>query len=208
MVDTWATVGSCAQIGRRVAPLRRRRDRRRARAAAEPPGDRRGRLLHRLARDRGGGRAGRARGAVLGARRRAHASTPIVDVTGSEAGDRRAGRVPPRGRGDPGIAAEARSPQEMLGVPLRARDRRSARRRPIARRRSTRHCASTACRCERALAVRSAAARSGGLGHPSGAALPVSERLHAVVAMGAARDRALRSGAGRGVRRQRPDHPR
>jgi 2,3,4,5-tetrahydropyridine-2-carboxylate N-succinyltransferase len=30
MVDTWATVGSCAQIGKHVPPLRRRRHRRRA----------------------------------------------------------------------------------------------------------------------------------------------------------------------------------
>ena len=34
MVDTWATVGSCAQIGKNVPHLRRRRHRRRARAAA------------------------------------------------------------------------------------------------------------------------------------------------------------------------------
>ena len=33
MVDTWATVGSCAQIGDERPPLRRRRHRRRARAA-------------------------------------------------------------------------------------------------------------------------------------------------------------------------------
>ena len=37
MVDTWATVGSCAQIGKRRAPRRRRRHRRRARAAGGAP---------------------------------------------------------------------------------------------------------------------------------------------------------------------------
>ena len=62
MVDTWATVGSCAQIGADVhlaggvgiggvlEPPRR------------TPGDRRGRRVHRLARDRHRGRAHRRRG--------------------------------------------------------------------------------------------------------------------------------------------------
>ena len=67
MVDTWATVGSGAQIGARRAPRRRRRHRRRARAAGRAAGDRRGRRVHRLALHRRRGRAHRARG---GARRR------------------------------------------------------------------------------------------------------------------------------------------
>lgn len=37
MVDTWATVGSCAQIGKKRSPLRRRRHRRRTGAAAGQP---------------------------------------------------------------------------------------------------------------------------------------------------------------------------
>ena len=61
MIDTWATVGSCAdrQAG---ASLGRCRHRRCARAAAGRPGRRRGRLLHRLAlhdRRRRAGAAGR-----------------------------------------------------------------------------------------------------------------------------------------------------
>ena len=49
MVDTWATVGSCAQIGKQRPYLGRRRDRRRARAAPGRSGDHRRRLLHRRA---------------------------------------------------------------------------------------------------------------------------------------------------------------
>ena len=59
MVDTWATVGSCAQIGADVHLVRRRRHRRRARAAAGRARDHRGRRVHRLARDRRRGRARR-----------------------------------------------------------------------------------------------------------------------------------------------------
>ena len=47
MVDTWATVGSCAQIGAQRPHFRRHRHRRRARAAPGRAGDHRGRLLHR-----------------------------------------------------------------------------------------------------------------------------------------------------------------
>ena len=72
MVDTWATVGSCAQIGEQRAPLRRRRHRRRARAAAGRAGDRRRRLHHRQPLHR---RRGRARRRRRRARRRA-ASSP------------------------------------------------------------------------------------------------------------------------------------
>ena len=67
MVDTWATVGSCAQIGKNVPPLRRRRHRRRAGAAAGQPDDHRGQLLHRRALRGGRGRHRRRRlGAVDG----------------------------------------------------------------------------------------------------------------------------------------------
>jgi 2,3,4,5-tetrahydropyridine-2-carboxylate N-succinyltransferase len=48
MIDTWSTVGSCAQIGKRVH-ISGRRHRRRARAAAGRSGHHRGRLLHRRA---------------------------------------------------------------------------------------------------------------------------------------------------------------
>ena len=60
MVDTWATVGSCAADRHECAPLGRRRYRRRARTAAGHPDHHRGRLLHRRPlRDRRG-RHGRA----------------------------------------------------------------------------------------------------------------------------------------------------
>ena len=52
MVDTWATVGSCAQIGADVHLSGGVGHRRRARAAAGAPGHRRGRRVHRLARGR------------------------------------------------------------------------------------------------------------------------------------------------------------
>ena len=61
MVDTWATVGSCAQIGKDVPPRGRRRHRRRARAARGAPGDHRGRRVRRLALRRRRGRAWSAR---------------------------------------------------------------------------------------------------------------------------------------------------
>ncbi len=67
MIDTWATVGSCAQIGKELSHFRRRRHRRRARTAAGGTGHHRGQLLHRRAlgsrrrRDRA-----RRRGAVDG----------------------------------------------------------------------------------------------------------------------------------------------
>ena len=59
MVDTWATVGSCAQIGAQRPPVRRRRHRRRARAAAGRAGHRRGRLPDRQPLHGRRGRAGR-----------------------------------------------------------------------------------------------------------------------------------------------------
>ena len=84
MVDTWATVGSCAQIGADVhlaggVGIG---------GVLEPPqaapGDRRGRRVPRLPLHRHRGRADR-RG--RGARRRTSsltASVPIIDVTGAE----------------------------------------------------------------------------------------------------------------------------
>ncbi len=61
MVDTWATIGSCAQIGTQLPYLGRRRHRRRARTAAGQPGHHRGQLLHRRAL-RSGRRRDRGRG--------------------------------------------------------------------------------------------------------------------------------------------------
>src|ERR1700748_1511339 len=66
MIDTWSTVGSCAQIGKRVhisggVGIGGGGDRRRARAAAGRARDRRGRLLHRRAQ-RGRRRRDRAQG--------------------------------------------------------------------------------------------------------------------------------------------------
>ena len=49
MVDTWATVGSCAQIGANVHLSGRRGDRRGAGARAGGAGDRGGRCVHRFA---------------------------------------------------------------------------------------------------------------------------------------------------------------
>jgi 2,3,4,5-tetrahydropyridine-2-carboxylate N-succinyltransferase len=54
MVDTWATVGSCAQVGKHCHTLRRCGHRWRARTAAGVADDHRGPLLHRCAL--GGGR--------------------------------------------------------------------------------------------------------------------------------------------------------
>ncbi len=65
MVDTWVTVGSCAQIGRQRASLGRGRDRRGAGADAGGADDHRGWLLRRRAL--GGGRGlHRARGVGAG----------------------------------------------------------------------------------------------------------------------------------------------
>jgi len=73
MVDTWATVGSCAQIGKNVH-LWGCRDRRRAGARTGRADDHRGRLLHRRAlRDRRGCRGrGRVRHLDGGVHRRQH----------------------------------------------------------------------------------------------------------------------------------------
>ena len=61
MIDTWATVGSCAQVGADCHISRRRRPRRRAGAVAGQPGHYRRRLLYRRALGGGGGRDRRAR---------------------------------------------------------------------------------------------------------------------------------------------------
>ena len=50
MVDTWATVGSCAQIGKKLSHIRRRRDWRRAGTLASWPSHHRRQLLYRRAR--------------------------------------------------------------------------------------------------------------------------------------------------------------
>ena len=100
MVDTWATVGSCAQIEERP-PLRRRRYRRRTRAARRAPGHHRGRRLHRIPVHRRRGCHVGAE-AVLGANVVLTASTPIVDVTGPEEVVTK-GHVPPRAVVIPGM---------------------------------------------------------------------------------------------------------
>ena len=87
MVDTWATVGSCAQIGERVHLSGGVGHRRRARAAAGRAGDRRGRHDDRLALH---GRRRRARvgnGVVLGAGCVLTEPIPVIDAeTGKELG--------------------------------------------------------------------------------------------------------------------------
>ncbi len=60
MVDTWATVGSCAQVGKHCHLSWRCRHRRRTRTAAGQPDDHRGPLLHRRALGGGRRRGGRA----------------------------------------------------------------------------------------------------------------------------------------------------
>ena len=105
MVDTWATVGSCAQIGADVhlsggvgiggvlEPPQAR------------PVDRRGRSVHRVAR---GGRRGRrvGEGAVVAPNVVLSASIPVIDVTGAEPVEHR-GYVPPRSVVLPGTRPKA-----------------------------------------------------------------------------------------------------
>ena len=98
MVDTWATVGLVRPDRRQRPPVRRRRHRRCARAAAGRARGGRGRLLHRQPLHRGRGRPRRAQ---QRARRRPHPHR-------HGAGDRR----PDRRRGRPGQgAAEQRGHQ-------------------------------------------------------------------------------------------------
>jgi 2,3,4,5-tetrahydropyridine-2-carboxylate N-succinyltransferase len=90
MVDTWATVGSCAQIGKKRPPVRRRRHRRRARAAAGQPDDHRGQLLHRRALR--GRRRRRRRGEQRALDGRVH--RPEHQIFNRETGEVLYGRVP------------------------------------------------------------------------------------------------------------------
>ena len=110
MVDTWATVGSCAQIGADVhlaggvgiggvlEPPQAR------------PGDRRGRRVHRLPLRSSPRACASASRRVLAPNVSLTASVPVIDVTGSEPVEHR-GYVPPRSVVVPGNAAE--------GVPRR-----------------------------------------------------------------------------------------
>ena len=80
MVDTWATVGSCAQIGANVAPVRRRGHRRRARAAAGRAGDDRRRVLHRQPLHRGRGGHGGRRARCSAPARSSPPRCPVIDA--------------------------------------------------------------------------------------------------------------------------------
>ncbi len=79
MVDTWATVGSCAADRQERASVGRRRHRRRARAAAGQPDHHRGQLLHRRALGSGRGRGGARRLGAVDGRVHLGASTKIVE---------------------------------------------------------------------------------------------------------------------------------
>ena len=93
MVDTWATVGSCAQIGANVHLSGGVGHRRRAGAAAGGAGDRRGRLLHRQPLHRGRGGPRRVATACSAPAASSPASVPVIDAqTGAEVGR---GHVPP-----------------------------------------------------------------------------------------------------------------
>ena len=118
MVDTWATVGSCAQVGAQRAPLRRRGPRRRARAAR-----RRGPVII----EDGvfiGSRCIVVEGvlveeeAVLGANVVLTASTPIIDVTGPQEVVLQGPRPGPHG-GDPRHAAQAVPGRQVPDCPAR-----------------------------------------------------------------------------------------
>ena len=92
MVDTWATVGSCAQIGEQRAPLRWRRHRWRARAAAGRAGHRGQRRDDRLAvHGDAGARVGD--GSVLGEGVILNPGIPVIDAETGEEVSR--GVVPP-----------------------------------------------------------------------------------------------------------------
>ena len=86
MVDTWATVGSCAQIGADVHLAGGVGDRRRARAASSAAGDRRGRSVHRLALHPHRGRASSASARFSAPNVSLTGSVPMIDVTGLGAG--------------------------------------------------------------------------------------------------------------------------
>ena len=108
MVDTWATVGSCAQIGANVHLGGRRGHRRCARATAGRAGDHRGRLHDLQPLHRGGRRPGRA-GARCSAPGCILSSTiPVIDVeTGEELAR---GSVPPWS-----VAVSATRPRQFPG---------------------------------------------------------------------------------------------
>ena len=183
MVDTWATVGCCAQIGAQLPPLRRRRHRRRAGAAAGRPGDHRGRLLHR--RPLRGGR-GRDRRARLRCCRWACSSAPRPRSSTARPARSIIGRVPAYSVVVPGIAARQAAARRL------ARARRSTARssssastsRPAPRPRSTNCCA-----IDRAMGRRPMPHRS---------ALPLAQALIRCAARHAGR----RGRAGRAGRRR------
>ena len=124
MIDTWATVGSCAQVGRNVhvsggVGLG---------GVLEPPQAspviiEDGVFLGSRCIVVEGVRVGEA--AVLGAGVVLTASTPIVDVRGGDAGRHRAAVVPPRAVVIPGTMAAAAS-RPASSAPLRAAHRPSA----------------------------------------------------------------------------------
>ena len=80
MVDTWATVGSCAQIGARVHLAGRRGHRRRARAAQGRAGDGRGRRHHRQPVHGDPGGPGRARARCSAEGMILNPSIPVIDA--------------------------------------------------------------------------------------------------------------------------------
>ena len=130
MVDTWATVGSCAQIGKDVhlsggVGIG---------GVLEPPGarpgHRRGRRVHRLARRHRRGRARRPRGGHR-RRRRAHVVHGDPRRQRPEVVEHR-GRVPARSVVIPGTRTK-KFPAGEFGVPVRAHHRQAHAPAPIAR---------------------------------------------------------------------------
>ena len=95
MVDTWATVGSGAQIGADVHLAGGVGIGGVLEPPGAQPGDRRGRRVSRLALDRGRGRSHRRRAPCSRPNVTLTASVPIIDVTGPEPVEYR-GHVPPR----------------------------------------------------------------------------------------------------------------
>ena len=95
MVDTWATVGSCAQIGADVHLAGGVGIGGVLEPAGARPGDRRGRRVRRLALHRHRGRRGSARARCSRRTSSLTASMPIIDVTGTEPVEH-SGYVPPR----------------------------------------------------------------------------------------------------------------
>jgi 2,3,4,5-tetrahydropyridine-2-carboxylate N-succinyltransferase len=126
MVDTWATVGSCAQIGTDVHLSGGRRHRRRPRAAAGQPGDRRGRRLRRLAlRSSSRGVRGRPGKRCWCQHRVALGSTPIIDVRGKKPVEICAARCP-RAIVHPRLRGKKKFPAVQLPHPVRVSSSASA----------------------------------------------------------------------------------